>query len=143
LHDHAPSQTDIDAIIFLFRCQLRGDCPQQPHEMLDVFSAALEKSNGDVNLMAAYSDFALQTLGDAELAERMSRAVVAAKPQVPVFRENLIRLLVATRQCDAADTAIRELATLNYAGSLDSTIAALKAATEAARAAPPAFPQNP
>ena len=135
LQERAPSQTDIDAVIFLSRCQMRGDCQTQKQEMLDVFAAALDKSQGNVNLMAAYSDFALNELGDAALAERMSREVVATKPQVPLYRANLVRLLIATRQFDAAEAAITELTALNHLGSLDSMIAALKADLGTARSA--------
>lgn len=126
LRNRTPTQADIGSVIFLFRCQQRRSCPVQKQELLDVFMAALAKSGGDVNLMSAYADFALQELGDPALAERMFREVTAARPQVPVYRENLIRFLVATRQFDAAETELARLTPLNYAGSLDSTIAELK-----------------
>ncbi|MGH8122363.1 MAG: tetratricopeptide repeat protein [Rudaea sp.] len=140
LHDRAPSQTDIGAISFLFHCQLRGDCPVQKQELLDVFTTALTKSQGDVYLMSAYADFALTELGDAALSERMFRDVVEAKPQVPVYRSNLVRFLIATRQFDAAETAISELAPLNHLGSLDAMIAELKTTLAAAKVAPTAPP---
>lgn len=142
LRDRSPSQTDIDSVIFLFRCQQRGDCPKQKQEMLDTFIAALTKSQGNVGLISAYADFALMELGDAALAERMSRDVVAAKPQVPVYRANLAHLLIATRQFDAAKTTISELDSLNHLGSLDTAIAKLKAELVTAMAVVPDTPAD-
>ncbi|MDR3387000.1 MAG: hypothetical protein P4L92_08095 [Rudaea sp.] len=138
LNDRAPTQTDIAVVIFLFHCQVDGDCPEQKQEMLDTFTAALVRSNGNINLMSAYADFALRELGDAALAERMSRDVVAAKPQIPVYRANLVRMLISTHQFDAAEQALSGLAALDHLGSLDVLIASLKAELASARAASPA-----
>jgi tetratricopeptide (TPR) repeat protein len=135
LRDYPPSQSDIDAIAFLLRCQSHGECPLQTQELLDVFTLALTKSNGNVYLKSAYSDFAFRQLGDRELAERMAREAIAARPQVPTYRANLVHLLIAMRQFDAAEKAIDELATLDRLGSLDTTVAALRAKVAAAKAA--------
>jgi len=144
LHEHTPSQTDVSAIIFLFHCQTRTDCQKQTQEMLDVFTAALEKSHGDVNLMSAYAEFVFRQLGDIRLSERMFRDVVEAKPQVPVYRANLARMLIASHQLDAAEKAIAELESLNHLGSLDVMIAELRSAVSAARLqASPPLPQLP
>jgi protein O-mannosyl-transferase len=136
LRGNPPSASDVGAVIFLFHCQLDGDCPMQKQEMLDTFTTALERSNGNVNLMGAYADFALRELGDAALAERMARDATAARPQVPTFRANLVRILISTRQFDAADQALSELAALNHMGSLDPEIEKLKAQLATARASP-------
>ncbi len=125
LQNRAPSQTDIEAVIFLFRCQKRGDCPMQKQEMLETFAAALAKSDGNVNLMGAYAEFAFDELGDIELAERMSRDVIAAKPQVPIYRANLAHVLIASRKFDAAANEIAALQALNHLESLDPMIAKL------------------
>jgi hypothetical protein len=142
LHDRAPSQTDIGAISFLFHCQLHGECPTQKQELLDVFTTALTKSQGNVYLMSAYADFALTELGDMALSERMFRDVVEAKPQVPVYRSNLVRFLIATRQFDAAQTAISEIAPLNHLGSLDAMIGELETVLAAAKVAPASPPHE-
>jgi len=133
LQDNPPSQTDIDSIVFLYRCQLHGDCPTQKQEMLDTLTAALSKSEGNVYLMSAYAEFAVNELGDALLAERMDREVVAVQPQIPVYRANLVHLLIATQQFDAAETAITELTSLNHLGSLDPMIFELRARLAVAR----------
>ena len=138
LRDRAPSASDISALIFLFRCQMRGDCPVQKQEMLDAFGTALARSSGSTNLMSAYGEFALEELGDAELAGRMFREVVTASPNEPTYRANLIRFLIATQQFQAAESEISELAKLNRAGSLDGTLAALEAELAAAEIAPSA-----
>lgn len=143
LHAQAPSQSDIDAIIFLFRCQQDGDCPTQKQELLDAFTAGLERSGGNLNLMSAYSDFALRELGDTALAERMSREVAAAQPANPVYRENLIRLLVSTRQFAKIAPEMDALHKLNRLGALDKDIATLQAQAAAAQAASITAPQLP
>lgn len=133
LEQNPPSQTDIDSIVFLFHCQLGGDCPPQKQELLDAFTTALSKSGGNVYLTAAYADFAFNELGDVVLAERMFRAALAARPQVPVYHSNLIVFLIATKQFDAADSAMLQLAALNRFGSLDSMLEQLRTRLAAAR----------
>jgi protein O-mannosyl-transferase len=142
LRDHAPSQTDIDSVIFLYHCQHDGDCPRQIPELLDVFTAALAKSQGNVNLMSAYGEFALVDLDDRVLAERMYRDAVAAKPQVATYRSNLVVFLIVTGQFDAAQTALAELRDLNKMGALDATIAELDSRLATARKASPQSIQN-
>ncbi len=119
LKDRAPSASDVSAVIFLFRCQMRGDCAVQNQEMFDTFVAALDRSQGNSNLMSAYAEFALRELGDADLAGRMFREAVAARPDEPKYRSNLVQFLIATQQFEAARSEISELAKLNHAGSLD------------------------
>lgn len=133
LEHHAPSQTDLQAIIFLYHCQRRGDCPKQVPELLSVFVPAMAGSEGDVDLMSAYGEFALTELGDRELSERLYRGAVAAKPQVPIYRANLVEFLIVTQQFDAAQKAIDDLAAMNRFGSLDERLAQLRAELLAAR----------
>ncbi len=126
LRNHAPSQSDIAAIIFLYRCQASGDCPLQTDELLQVFVTALDRSNGNSNLMASYADFALTQLGDEELAERTAHAVADGQPLVAVYRINLIQLLLAINQPDKAETELTTLKGLNRFNSLDAQIAKLE-----------------
>jgi hypothetical protein len=143
LHERAPSQSDIAAIIFLFHCQQDGTCPTQKQELLSTFVAGLERSGGNLNLMSAYSDFALHELGDAALAERLLRDVVAASPSNPTYAANLVRLLISTRQFDKIPAAIDALQKLNRFGALDAEIAHLNAAAAAAQTAVAPAPQLP
>jgi hypothetical protein len=128
LQGRAPDQGDINAVIFLFRCQRRGDCPDQPRELFAAFTTALTASAGDPNLVSAYADFALQRLGDVELAVRMSHAVVAAHPRVPVYRANLVKMLISVGRFDEARAEIEKFRALDRGGSQDTTIAELEAA---------------
>jgi hypothetical protein len=148
LRDNAPSQSDVAALIFLSRCQLRGECPVQKPELLEAFVTALTRSGGNPNLLGAYGEFALKQLGDLELAERMYREAVATSPKEPVYRANLVRFLIATGQPDAAALEIDQLAALNHLGSLDDVLAPLRAALAAARVPEPdttsaELPQRP
>jgi len=143
LREHAPSQTDVDALIFLYQCQKHGDCPRQTAELLDAFVAALAKSQGNVNLMEAYGEFALLELHDVPLAERMYRDVVAKRPQVAVYRANLIEFLVATSRFDEARETLDGLRAMNHLGALDTTIARLEEKLQQARGGTrPAQPQT-
>lgn len=135
LRAHTPSQTDVDAIIFLYRCQQRGDCPRQVPELLGVFVAGLAGSQGNVNLMSAYGEFALLELHDVGLAERMYREAVTARPQVAVYRANLVEFLIATNQLAAAQGALQDLRAMNTLGALDQVISRLEARLQSARAA--------
>jgi hypothetical protein len=137
LRDNAPSQGDIAALIFLSRCQMRGDCPIQKPELLEAFVTALTRSGGNANLLGAYGEFALEQLGDLELAERMYREAVATSPKEPVYRANLVRFLIATGQFDAAAAEIDQLCALNRLGSLDDVLASLRAALAAGRSPEP------
>jgi len=93
--------------------------------MFEAFGAALTRSEGNPNLTSAYAEFALEELGDAELAERMYREAVAARPDEPKYRSNLVQFLIATQQFAGAKSEISALARLNHAGSLDDTLATL------------------
>jgi len=148
LRERTPTQTDIDAVIFLFRCQERGDCPKQVPELLDAFTAALTKSQGNVNLMAAYGEFALLELGDTALAERMYRGTVAARPQVAVYHANLVEFLIFTAQFDAAKQELDQLRGMNHLGALDGMIGKLEKSLQEASGenpsrTPPQEPGNP
>jgi protein O-mannosyl-transferase len=133
LKTSTPSQSDVEAVIFLFHCQMDGDCPRQEQELFDVFVAALERSGGNLNLKSAYADFALRELGDAELAVRMSREVVSSSPHIAAYRANLIRILISTGQFDAAESELAELATQARLGSLDELLAKLRSELAAAK----------
>jgi hypothetical protein len=140
LRDRPPSQTDVGVLIFLSNCQMRQVCPAQTDELLQAFTEALTRSNGDPNLTSAYAHFAYEQLRDPELAERMYRAVVAAKPQVPVYRANLARFLLRERRFDEAAATIRDLSTLSVLGSLDKMLEELN--DDAARAKREADPDS-
>ena len=126
LRTHAPSQSDVAAIIFLYRCQIDGTCPTQTQELLDAFVAGLERSDGNPNLMSAYGEFALRQLGDARLAENMYRGAVAARPQLPLYRTNLIEFLIATGQFEKSEQELGQLENLNRFGALDNSVDMLR-----------------
>ena len=140
LKSHPPSKADVSAVIFLYRCQMDGDCPLQPNEMMATFIAALTRSGGNLNLTSAYAEFASRVLGDGELAERLARDVVAAAPQEATYRANLVRFLIQSHKYDAAATEISKLAKLNRLSSLDSLLATLTRQLAEARARAEAAP---
>ena len=63
----------------------------------------------------------------AHLGSTRLTKVVAARPNEPKYRSNLVQYLIVTQQFEAAKLEISELAKLNHAGSLDDAVAALNA----------------
>jgi hypothetical protein len=143
LHRRPATQTDIDSVIFLYRCQQRGECTDQPHELFEVFVAALPASRDNPNLLSAYADFAMSRLHDPILAVRMARQVVSAKPKVAVYRSNLVKLLILAGRFDDARREIEAMRPLDIGGSLDASIADLDAELAQAMQAAAANAQTP
>jgi len=137
LRSHPPSQTDIDALVFLGRCQAQGVCPKQTPELTEALAAALTSSHSNVLLLSTYADLAANELGDPALAERLFREAVAAKPAAPAYRVDLVHFLIATQQYDAAEQAIAAFAPWNKLGALDALVANLEAQLRQARAGAP------
>jgi hypothetical protein len=137
LRDNAPSQGDMSALIFLSKCQMRGNCPEQKQELLEAFAAALTRSGDNANLLGAYGEFVINQFGDVDLAGRMFRESVAKSPREPTYRVNLIHHLIATGQREVAAAEIEQLAALNRLGSLDGTLTSLRQQLDAMSAAPP------
>ena len=133
LRNEPPSQSDIAALEFLLHAQLHGDCPMQEEQLLDAFTAALARSDGDVNLVSAYADFAYLELNDSDLAERMFREVLRQRPTVATYRGNWVDFLIATGRFDEAEKELETLRSLNYYGSLDALLARLNKELKDAR----------
>lgn len=121
-----PSQTDIQAIVFLPRCMRHDDCLFQPAQMLDVFLAALPASGDNPDIMSAYAEFAFDVLHDPALAIQLSDDIVTRFPNSPTYRANLVKALIAIGRFGEARHQIELLEKLNHWGSLDDTISTLE-----------------
>ena len=121
-----PSESDIVGLRALLRCQLHGLCNNQKNQLLEAFLAALSHPHPRAPLLAAYADFAAVQMNDNALAERLMQQAIATDPREPLYRSNLVRLLIAEGQLDRARDALAELERLNQWGSLDSMLEPLR-----------------
>jgi protein O-mannosyl-transferase len=90
-----------------------------------VFQAALGHPSPNARLLATYSDYAWNVLGDHALGMRMIDAAVKAAPEEPAYRITQTRMLAALGRTEAARQAYRQLQRLNIGGRLDKDLAAL------------------
>jgi tetratricopeptide (TPR) repeat protein len=106
----------------------RYDC-DIPAETLDqLFKAGrnneflLRTGKIKADYLTVYADFALNNLGDQELAERLFEEAISIDPAEPQYRINYIRLLVASHRPEEAREHIGALSRLNTFGQLSATI---------------------
>jgi tetratricopeptide (TPR) repeat protein len=127
-----PSQNNISGLANLWRCQQQQACPERSTELAQAFRAALTHSHPNARLLAIHADFAAGALHDTDLAAQQLRRAVALEPSKPVYRFNLIQLLLAKGEIDAARDEIAALRRRNLMGSLDELLADLERQLSAA-----------
>lgn len=121
-----PSQNTISGLDNLWRCQQRQVCPDRSVELERAFEAALKHAHPNARLLAVHAAFAAGALHDDALAEAQLRRAVSLEPSTPVYRFNLIQLLLARRDIGAAREQIAALREQNRLGSLDEVLAHLE-----------------
>lgn len=132
LHAAPPSQNNISGLANLWQCQQQQVCPERNTELAQAFQAALEHPHPNARLLAIHADFAANALHDNHLATQALRRAVALEPSKPVYRFNLIQLLLASGQIEPAREEIAALRRYNLLGSLDELIADLERQLDAA-----------
>jgi len=139
-----PSQNNISGLANLWQCQQQQACPNRSAELAQAFQAALAHPHPNARLLAIHADFAATALHDADLATQQLRRAVALEPSKPVYRFNLIQLLLARGQIEPAREEIAALRKYNLLGSLDALIADLERQLGAAgKPSPQAFQIEP
>jgi len=130
LKSHKPGVQDESSLGALTQCATRHECdlPKQPMTM--AYLAALSHPNPSARLLAMYSDYAWNVLGDHTLGLRMIESAVAASPTTAAYRITEARMYIALGQRVQVDQAIGALEKLNIGGSLTSEISELKHASE-------------
>ena len=110
----AASAQDIAALGALTDCVVERLCKLPTDEMIASFTTALAHGP-QANLLDVYGNYALNELGDTELALRLMQEAVVLAPREPQHRDNLVRLLIALGRYDEAR---REIAALRSSGRL-------------------------
>lgn len=110
----------------LTQCAREGACRLPEGRMVGAFLAALSHPNPSARLLATYSDYAWNILGDHALGLKMIEQAITAAPNEPAYRITVIRMFLASRQYDQARHALQDLGALNFGGRLDGSIAELR-----------------
>ena len=118
----------------LTQCAREGACQLPNDRMLDAFTAAVLHPHPSARLLALYSDFAWNILGDHALGLNLIQDAVAAKPDEPAYRITCVRMLVALGRTNDAQKAFRALERMNVGGALDRELQSLRGAVNGASA---------
>lgn len=121
-----PSIEDESSIMSLSSCSLEEQCNLPPDQLLRLYMAALSHPNPRGRLLAAYSDFAWNGLGDRDLGFRMAQAASAAEPAEPAYHITVVRQALVLGQEAVVTEHMAALHRLNLNGRLDGSIKALQ-----------------
>ncbi len=91
---HRPGPQEIASLYSLSHCVIEGHCHYPPGRITAAYQAALAYRPPSLDLEGSYADYAVNVLHDDPLAIRLMRDAVARAPHDPVYRENLIFLLL-------------------------------------------------
>ena len=125
--EHQPmGPQPLGALGAMVDCSNNRLCAFPPDEMLRAFAAAL--SHGDnPELFNIYGSYALNSLGDVELALKLWREAVRIKPTEPQYRINISKLLIALGKDQEARREISELRRIGTLGQYESMALLLEA----------------
>ena len=127
LQKHKPTVQDESSLGALTQCARDGQCELSQKYMLQAYLAAVSHPEPSARLLAMYGDYAWSVLDDRSLGLSMTASAIKAAPSEPAYRITLIRMLVSLGQKSDAQSAMKQLESLNYGGRLDSTLAELRA----------------
>lgn len=126
LRARKPGVQDESSLGALTRCAIQRHCPLPPNRMTQAFLAALDHPKPSARLLATYSDYAWNILGDRQLGLRVAGEAIASKPGEPAYRITEIRMLAALGRKSEAQRKYRQLEQLNIAGELDDSLRELR-----------------
>jgi tetratricopeptide (TPR) repeat protein len=113
-------QQSLGALQSMVTCSNKRECNFPPNEMIRVFGAAM--SHGDnPELYNIYGSYALNSLGDVDLALRLWTEAARVRPKEPQYHVNLARLLIVLGRDDEARKQISELRRIGRFGQYEST----------------------
>jgi protein O-mannosyl-transferase len=125
LRAYPASEGSASSLMNLWDCQAHDVCPKQYAELREAFEAAMHRTPVNPRLLANYGDFAAEGLGDFDLAERLLRQAVLQMPYTPVYRFNLIQVLLHNGKPADVSAEMAQLSAQNHFGSLSDLIAEL------------------
>ena len=129
------------ALAALVTCEINSLCAFPPDQMLQTFAAALSRG-AHPEVLNIYANYALNSLGDSELALRLWREAKSANPAEPQYRIALIKVYISEGDFVAANQEIAELGHLGYAGQFEALTAKMRARMRA-QATPSKVPPAP
>lgn len=130
LRERRPGVQDESSLGALAQCAREGQCKLPPQRMVEAFLAALSHPDPSARLLAAYSDYAWNILGDHALGLKLGEDAVLTQPSEPAYRITLVRMLLALGRTKEALQEYRELEHLNIGGSLDRDLLSLHQAID-------------
>jgi hypothetical protein len=131
----------LGAVAAMVDCAGLRLCHFPPDRMLEVFGAAMSRSENDAELFNLYGSYAGNSLHDPALALKAWRESVRLAPSEPQYRINLARLLILLGKHDEAREQIAALRGLGRLGQYESPALKLEAALRKASAPKPPMPE--
>jgi protein O-mannosyl-transferase len=133
LASRPPGIQDESSLSSLVQCARDGLCDLPESRMLAAFEAALSHPNPSARLLAAYSDYAWNTVGNHGLGESLMQRAVKSAANEPAYRITLIRMLVANHQWEQIEPHMHALQRMNMGGRLEDSIQSLEQQINAAQ----------
>lgn len=96
------SAQNISALYALNQCVLEGHCDFPQQQMVQTFLAALQHQPPNNSVLAIYASYAMNALHDTALATELARTGVQQAPRDMQVRRNLLLILAASGQREAA-----------------------------------------
>ncbi|HEX7338811.1 MAG TPA: hypothetical protein VF271_02645 [Rhodanobacteraceae bacterium] len=121
-----PGVQDVSSLAALTTCARDGGCDLPENRMVAAFLAALSHPHPKARLLAIYSDYAWNVMGDHALGERMAAAAAKRDPGEPAYHITLARMFIAQGHLDAAKAQLDALKKLNVGGRLSGSIMGLR-----------------
>jgi predicted Zn-dependent protease len=122
----------------LVQCQIVKECKFPVERLIATLAIAANQTPANADVLGAYSDLALQYLGDRPLAEELSHDAMALEP-TSLFRIfNYARTLALVDKFDAALRELNKLEKLDRIGRMRSHSTALRALIRERQARPAA-----
>ena len=134
LRDDPVGPQEISALGSLEHCAREGGCTFPTGQMVATFESAL-RHGPNSEVLALYGDYALNVLHEPQAALQMWRQAIVLHPRRAQYRVNLIKLLIAIGDHDAARRQIAQLRGLGRVGQYDAMAAEMDARLRAAAAA--------
>ena len=127
-------QEDRAALETLTDCVVKRQCLFAPNEMIETFAAAMSQGP-DARILSIYGNYALNALGEVDLAMRAWQEASALQPQKAKYRIDLAELMMVLKRRDEAKVQIAELRKLGrfgqFAAVADSLETRLKGGMQA------------
>ena len=120
-----PDVQDESSLISLTDCMRSQSCDLPKFRMTAAYQAALAHDSPSGRLLAAYSNYSWDILGDKQLAEKLIRGAIAASPTEPAYRASLVHMLALDGHCQEGRQELLMLEKLNFGNNLGSQISTL------------------